>query len=125
MVGDVERAAGVLLEKGELAGVDGAAAQGADPADGLVRVHAKLDQGEGGEDRGATQAGGAVDGDGLREAVDAGGAGGMRVGVGAQVRVGRGLGARGGAGDVLVQAEDVVQQGEPGRDDVGRRGVTG
>ena len=125
VVGNVERARGVVLEKGELAGVDGAAAQGADLSDDLVRVHAKLDQSEGSEERGETQASEAMDCDGFSEAVETGGGRGARVGVRAPVGVRRGRRAAGsGAGDVVVQVEEVVKQGKPEGDDVGRRGVS-
>ena len=114
---------GIINKKGELAGVDGAAAHGADLADDLVRVHAKLDRSEGGEERGETQAGEAMDGDGFAEAVETGDGRGVRVRVRAQVGVRRGRREAGsGAGDVVVQAKEVVKQGEPGGDKVGRRG---
>ena len=116
---------GIINKKGELAGVDCAEAQGADLADDLVRFHAKLDQSEGGEERGETQAGEAMDGDGFGEAVETGGGRGVRVRVRAQDGFRRGPRAAGsGAGDVVVQAEEVVKQGEPGGEDVGRRGVS-
>ena len=64
-----------------------------------------------------------MDGDGFGEAVETGGGRGVRAGVRAQFRIRRGRKAVGsGAGDVFVQVEEFVKQGEPGGDDVGRRG---